>query len=452
MINNIDHITKYNTLSLLPHAANSQFISKQQKLDELNLTKTIIEFAITALNSFIEGNLVLFDAQVGENLCQIRAYKILHLAKKWLHSPISKLKLQEQIKQLKNHQEQIKATVLKWEEDIKESKSFNKNLDGTEDIGSFFERHQAIFELDEDLIFIIVCRFLTHFNIRDNNIPVAIDLKKIASEFNISKYRSKRLMHRYQQLVCKIGCDFIINIAKELPRESNYTDILPSLYKISDEDRVVLPCYIVSDIIFNHAIQEKIPVLLIVNRFDTNQQRYDVIYFYLQEKNGSMKFSLKPCDKYLMQHCMVVSGETYNSDRYDVESPENYISHVLTANPLKLILANTAIHPQYSGKRLESLRENPFHSTLSDCEKFITHEQEKKLVEMQNFAIHAGCSKQNPSIFLLKHIYANTVLNETNKLKSSYTGCAFAATHEKTTYCTIGQIYGRKESIIYKSI
>ncbi len=426
--NNAQLTEKYTILSLLPYSENSQLISKQQKLSDLHITKSVVDFAIDALETFLEGDLAAFDAQVGENLCQIRAYKILHLAKKWLHDPNIKKEFQIQLNQFKDQQLQLNATIMDWEQAVQYAKSYNKNLDGVENTTLFFERHQLVFELNEDFVFLILCRFLTHFNIKNNNIPVAINLGQIATEFSVSKYRAKRFSHLYQQIVCKMGCDFIMHIANNLIIKSVYRKFLPSLLRIADEDRAVLPCFIVSDIIFKHAIQERIPVLFLVTRLkDNNPQPYDVIYFLLQANDSSVGFSLAPCNAHLSKHCLIVTGEVYDISVEAIESSEDYINRVLLETPFKLILANTAIHPQYSGKRLGVFRDNPFHTILSNDKK-----PERDLMAMKHYALNGGCSKQNPSTFFLKHIYANILINEINKLKLMYTGCAYFAAQLKS--------------------
>ena len=72
----------YTLLSLLPYAPNAELLSKHQKIDDLYFIKSVIDFSLTALEAFLLGHLAHFDAQVGENLCQIRAYKVIQLAKK----------------------------------------------------------------------------------------------------------------------------------------------------------------------------------------------------------------------------------------------------------------------------------------------------------------------------------------------------------------------------------
>lgn len=237
-----------------------------------------------------------------------------------------------------------------------------------------------------------------------------------------------------------------------MPLESSYMELLPLLYKIADEGRAVLPCFIVSEIIFNHAIQEKIPTLFISNRFNGHtEQAYDVVYFLLQG-NDNFEFSLIPCKPPLSQPCMVVSGEVYDNPLENIESSRDYIYRVLSESPLKLILANTAIHPQYSGKLLEQFRDNPFHAIHSDGNKPALSKQEINLACMQQFAQTMGCSKQNPTTFFLKHIYANTINNEINKLESNYTGCAYSIAGEILPIpYTTGHIYEKEGAFSFKS-
>ncbi|MBA2651054.1 MAG: hypothetical protein H0U73_02095 [Tatlockia sp.] len=424
---------KFTILSLLHYMNNAQLTSKKQKMDDLYLTQKIVDLSIIALNFFLKEKLIAFDAQVGENLCQIRAYRILHLAKEWLHNPFMKLEFQKKIDTLIKYQAHLQNVVAEWEQAIQLSKSFNKNLDGHENITDFFARHDLAFDLNEEFIFIIACYFLTHFNIRDNNnIPVAINLKQIADELTISKHKAKRLSHHYQQLICQLGCEFIMQIASELP-SNGHMEILPSLYKIADENRAVLPCHIVSEILFHHAILEKIPVLLKVARFCANHSKpYDtVLFLLLGKKENKNQFSLIPCNQNCTQNCLVVSGEVHDKKGNARETTKNYITRFLKETPLKLILANTAIHPQYSGKCLEAFKDNPFNTILLDSKLVCSEKWGENLALMQSFALNAGCSQQTPTTFFLRHVYANIIDNELNEVGSTHTGCAYKAIGKK---------------------
>lgn len=406
-----------NILSLLPYSEHAELGSKLQKLGVLYLLNSILDLSITGLECFEKGQLLQFDAQVGENLCQIRAYKILYFWRKRFQNACVEKKILRAIDNLKKYKAKLKSNIYSWENAIKLIATFDKTLDSTECIIDFLQKNQLFFKLENDFVFIITCFFLTRFNIRKENIPIAIDLKLISNELNISKYRAKRLMHKYQQIVSKLGCDFVIMIAKELSFK-NYSHVLPKLYQVSDEDRAVLPCYLVSEIIFYHCIQEKFPVFFIIKRLTNRGESGEIINLLLIGKN-KMEFSLESCKSYLSHHCIVVSGEMHYDAINSGESVEKYVNRVLEENPLKLILANMAMHPQYAGKKLEALRDNPFSLIHSDANSANEDNFKKDFMDMKQFAIKVGCSMQNPRTFLLRHIYTSKVSDEIQRLAST---------------------------------
>ncbi|KTC87750.1 MULTISPECIES: hypothetical protein [Legionella] len=411
-----------NILFLLPYAENAALVNKHQKIDDLYLIRAIVDFSIRALELFIDGNLQAFDPQIGENLCQIRAYKLFHLSKKWLSSAEAFAEFHHEIERFKRYKLQIEDVICEWENAIKQAVVYNKQLDGVEKISGFLSRHQLLFNLQQEFAFIIACNFLTHFNIRKDDVPIAMNLEHITREFHISKYRARRLTYRYQQLICRLGCLFIQNIAQELPAELGYTDILPKLCLISDEDRMVLPCYTVSQIIFYHSIQKKIPVLLLVQRIPQSSAfKSDLVYFLLVGKEGTNDYDLVNSSSQPLDYCMVIAGEIV----YEQESIEHYIQRVLKESPLKIILANTAIHPQYSGKRLETFRNNPF-LLISDSNQ-IAAQHRDNLMNLRRYALESGCSQENRTLFFLRHIYATKLKDEIKQLQLKYQGEAHDA-------------------------
>lgn len=419
-------IKKYNILSLLPYTEDSELINKNHKLNDLYFIKSVVDIALMAMKSFMSEDLTLFDAQVGENLCQIRAYKILHLGLKYLKSTDSKEKFCTEINILKVYKNHLENVIIQWENTITHSFSYNKSLDGKENISNFLDRHHLHLDLTEDVVFIISCFFLTHFSIRNDGVPAAINLNFISRELHISKYRSKRLTHKYQLLVCQLGCDFVMQISGDLSSAFGYQIMLSKLYQISDEDRVVLPCYIASEVVLHHAIIQKHPILFIINRINPDGNIHDVVYFTLIGHDNEFNFLLVSADDYLSQHCVVISGLMYINNDVD-DSLNSYIDLVVRETPLKLILANTASHPQYSGKRLEAFSVNPFLIIPYDYEQDVKKIYEKKLLNLQRFAITDGCSKENPTMFFLKHVYASKVVNEIDRLKKTHVNCVYSA-------------------------
>jgi hypothetical protein len=329
-----NNLGQFNILSLLPYTECAQLINKKQKLDDLYFFKSVIDFSIKGLEQFIQGHLSQFDAQAGENLCQIRAYRIIYIWKGILNSAHLENKFIEKINAIKEYQIKLDSVISKWKEAIERTNFYNKELDEAENINSFLDKNNIFLELDEDIVFVISCFFLTYFNIRSENIPVAIDLSFISKELNISKYRAKRLTHKYQQTVCKLGCDFIMKISGELNKNPNYFEILSKLHQVSDEGRIVLPCYIASEIIFHHCIKEKIPIFLCVNRKNSDsKEAKDIVYFLLVSKGEKKHFSLVPCAEYLTSYCMVISGDM----EVDLLGyPQEYVLSFLEEDPLKL--------------------------------------------------------------------------------------------------------------------
>ncbi|KTD24075.1 hypothetical protein [Legionella maceachernii] len=413
MMNSIIEPTtrRYDIFSLLPYAENTVLLNRKQKIDLLYLIKKIIDLSLVSFDFFYKGILHKFDAQIGENLCQVRAYKILHLQNKWMNNDFVKQEFFRKTKEIKDYKQKIEDAVTTWEDNNKKTK-YDNNCDKKETIKNFIERNQLSIQLNEDYMFIIICYFLTYFSIRDEGLPVAIDLELIAQKFNISKYKAKKIVHMYQLHASEIGCVFVLNIAEELPTVFEYPKILSKVYRIADEDRAVLPCYLVSHVIFSHCVQEKTFILFIVHQ----KKLKSVLYFLLLGK-GKNSLSLFSHKNYLTQQCLVVSGEMLENN-----PDTSYLSisrEILKKNPLRLILANTAAHPQYAGTRLQAFRDNPF-ILLSPEEKGY---HEESLLEMQRFAIQEGCSKINPTVFYLKHIYASQVGREITWLHENNQSC-----------------------------
>ncbi|MDR3502133.1 MAG: hypothetical protein P4L79_06070 [Legionella sp.] len=407
-------------LALLPYSTEeAELLHKKQKLDNLYFLNVIVTLTITALESFLNGQLSAFDAQVGENLCQIRAYKILHLCYKWLHSERALNQFKEELEKIKTYKAHLTQLIAHWEDNVKHSVTYNKDLDAPEKIATFLNRHQLLISLHSEIVFIILSWFLTHFNVREDHIPIAINLEYIARELKISKYRAKRLTHKYQQLICKLGCDFIITISQALPDTWRLGELLPLVCKIADENRAVLPCYISSEVIFHHNILQKIPMILIIKRYDNLQKLVDIIYFLI-EGNELKQYNLVQQIDLAMPYCLVVRGLVLNA----TETISSYIQRIMQISPLTIILANTASHPQYSGKRLQNLREDPYRDLETNE---LTTMHQARFNEMKKVALAEGCSKENQTTFFLKHIYASQLRSEIEHLESQYVNLAFNA-------------------------
>lgn len=393
-------------LYLLPYSEHTVLSDKSQKLSDLYFIKSVFGYSMIALERFMLGDLSLFDAQVGENLCQVRAYKILQLSKKYHNSTSSRQSLIDRHTALKAYNSHLEQVITDWKKAIQVSHHYHKSLDKKEGMHAFLKRHDLFCVLNEDIIFIVACYFLAHFNIHREDILGTINLAMIADELNISKYKANRLKHKYQSLVCKLGCNFILTIAPDLKERVDY-GILPQLYKIADENRAVLPCLMVTEVILYHCLQESIPIFLIIRR-KVAENLQDVIYAVLgADTNRDTLFPVL-ASQYLEQPCLVISGHVKLPN---FEMPSIYWKRLVKMPLLTVILANTASHPQYSGEKLIPFKENPFANLTT-----YPLQHAENLINLRQIALQEGCSQENQSMFFLRHIYASQVATEIKKI------------------------------------
>lgn len=407
---------RYNTLSLVTRNNKSQVINKTHKAAILDFLYQIVDLSIIAHETFINGDLNAFDAQVGENLCQIRAYKIITLK-----TNTNKSLFFDELTNVKKYKKKIANTFV-----------FNEIIDKNEVIESFFYKAGLLVELSENFMFILISFFLARFSIKKENIPVIIDLDGISKSFNISRNKAKRLTHNYQMLLSEMGCRFIIELSAQIFPELNYRAILMKTYKISDENRHVLPCFLVTEVVFYHAIKNKIPIVFIVKR-QSSQASEEIVYFsFLQDRN-TLKVHLICPEDYIHQYGLVVYGLSC-AEGTEIEDKNSYIKKVLAADPMTLLFANAASHIQFSGKTLEKFKTNPYQDIdMSYCR---TEQHHKHTLDyMRKYAVSAGCSEVNQKLFFVRHIYADQISGIINKMRINY---------DEKAYCAY-QIYNEEE-------
>ncbi len=417
----------FNTLSLLPFLESSRVVNKAQKDKLLHLLNSIIAIAIVGLEAFMGENLMEFDAQVGENLCQVRAYKIITLSKKWLCTPSARQALLMELDKLLAFKKQVEKIISNWEADMSLAFQYEKNLDTAEYVKIFLKRHGLFITLNEDVVYLAACYFLSSFSVRNNNILYSISLSRIANELGISKYQAKRLVHKYQLIVCKLGCDFIKHIAHSLPRYKDYGDIFSVLTIKADDERMVLPCYMISKILFSHATINDTPIFLSVHRVqENNPDIFDVIYFLIIEKEKKQVI-VAPYLYHLLDFCIAIEAEVHYPSLKEIESASKYLDRLLKIDPINALLANTAMHPQYSGERLESLKDNPYSLLVRPGFKKEKDYQEQSLNSMRQFAEEHGCCKKIASTLFMRHVYASKVRDQVHHLHSRYEGKVYDA-------------------------
>lgn len=415
--NSITHsYIKSNVFDLLPFSEQSQLISKDQKGKFLNLLHSIVSIVRMGLITFQEGHFNKFDAQVGENLCQMRAYYITFLAQKYLCLESKKSLFQSKIDLLSDYQKIIEDTIKQWNNKVQCTSKYDKDLDSIESAKEFMKRKELFIELNEDITYLAACYFLAHFSTKINGILQSISLTQIAEELFVSKSQAKKIVQKLQNTICKLGFDFICQSLDNLPLLNHYKKLLPDLLKDSGDARLVLPCFAVSEIIFQHALYTQIPIFLSVSRIGDYLSSQEVIYCLLIGDHFGNSI-LADYEEHWSDPCVVIEAEVNYGKARSVESAKEYTKRLLLNNPVRYLLANTAMHPQYAGLPLQHLADDPYLMISNSLDK---KQAEKSFNLMKEFAKDVGCHKNNASTLFMKHAYSSIIKNQIDGLQQNF--------------------------------
>ncbi len=419
-------IVLYSCIELLPQSSNTQIPNHVKGSKILWILEKIIEHMIEALKSFfISQKYYEFDPHVGETACQIRAYHIFELS-----CLIKKYKIN--IKNKLHSLENLKKIILVEIERLQSSES--KKIKGLKPVSLevFLVKQQFFVTFNSLEIYLFLCRFLSIYKIFDKYQEPIINYPLLCRNLEINKNLARKIIHQYQIKLSKISCDKILGATKK-----NYEFILSYKYlsqflHLDDDGRNVLPCYLVTKVLLK-CLQKKDNVILIVCKRKNHFGMIDNIVLPFKF-NSQGEFAYFPTDKIEKKQnrpCYVIEG-IVNYERNNIEPEKSYISRFLKTGLKKIILANMAIHPQYSGKKLYKLSINPFHYKKNNINKK-TCQIEKEFSIMRKTAKLIGCSYENPKLFYIKHIYCDNLVRHTTTINNS----KFIMNHNNTSQTLI---------------
>lgn len=401
-------------LSLMPH--NSLIVIKDivKKINYIDLMINLLKEFQRSLNYFENNKLNQFDAQVGETLCQIRAYKIYSL--RVYSSPAFFSSLRELKNNLDSTIGRLELEANQYQQFLKMHKSERPEYIRTPiTLIDLFSNLGCLISIPEDAIYIFVSYFLCQYHIVDSdNIPVTIDYKKIATHLSLSRSYSKKLGHFYQKLLSEQSCHFVFELLDQLPGKNELQRILPQLHLKSDEGRMVLPCYCVTEIIVLHMIKKSANLLLIVDVVIENSR--ERVTYYLKGSRDTNNFELTH-HMNSKEPCVVMYGSHLTNNLLFKETLQ---AELLSFGIKETILSNNASHPQYSGETLKAFQYDPFQvlmaekgNLLSQFDIFLIKKLSTELLKQKQAAEEMGCTANNQSLFLLKHVFCDIVNNYT---------------------------------------
>jgi len=397
-------------------------------ISDRTLQKSILKYYDFMLQELIEILEVFFirkkigfcDPHVGEASCQIRAYKNIIIARENRYSADE---IQQHLAYLANIHEKTHLLI----EKIEQKKS--NHLAEKETLEEFLENNALLFDLPKDFFYLVQGRVLSIFSIRDTfiNLSLAIDYNKFCQLSGLSLSVCKNTVSYFQKNLSKESCDFILSLLEHFPDKEMNTLSCDYLRITDNRKRELLPCYENVSIILKHASYNHVPLCFIIYRCDQQLNIIDRLALLFLPTENTWLLSQHLLSNYLKEPSLIIEGITVYSENSQ-ESKEDFLKRFIKAGSINILLANMAAHPQYVGKELEQLREDPYSALLdessvhySDCLHHTTKgpvkpeiadillKKASELKKMQLLAQTIGCNESNPTLFLAKHICSNTL-------------------------------------------
>lgn len=384
----MDHIqNNYSILNLLPYEKDVILNNCDFELRILSLCKFFYHILCEALEAFfIEKNLLMFDAHVGENSCQIRAAFLVELSLKYKNIDSSFYN---------NHIDIIKKKLALIDFIITDvstdayRRSFDKKFVM---LKSYLVDMNIIHKFSYDIYILGMLYFLTKYRGFDKNENIYIDYKLIAM---FTKQLSRKMVHIYQIALSKYSVDYIKNISLDyFPRQ-----IFDTLVQRDDDDRFVLPCFFMNKIIMNRLVYLNINIAVFVR--DSTGKTHCYVFKYNACRSRYVYASEQLLSDLREPHYVihVTAALEYNA----LEKMFRYL------NLENFIDQKMAVHPQYGGLKLQALKNNPYsrNGVLKEMQMtqraFLNH----KINSRQQLGNEAGYNLLN-----IKHMFADIALNQ----------------------------------------
>lgn len=254
--------------------------------------------------------------------------------------------------------------------------------------------------------------FLTRFSGKTSAGFTFMDYQHLYNELNCSKRIIKKVIRYQQAALSEHSCQSIFYWHAENADNSLPINLFKKMMLRDDDNRQVLPYYYFTQVLWYNLIKHQYPVLVVINRY--SQRKLDTIYLPFLYSVESQTWKLQHSyNSSLQQAYFVIEGEMRYTKKILIESREEYKNRFTQTGLNLIIMANMAQHPQYSGSKLYSVKNNPFNELkLNAEEEKIAYNEKQSLMRMKDIALQKGCCQENPSLFFIKHIYCDILNNK----------------------------------------
>jgi hypothetical protein len=306
---------KTTSLCLLHQEPTALLTTTEMKLKVLVNLSYFIKEAVIALKTFQERKFEKFDPHVGETSCQIRAYMMFLLQSKLRDKNYVSI-LKKELKKLEALHRLAMQQIVDFQLVLNQKNNrHTSNVFNHEELRAFLQAKHLVFTLSDDAKFLMQSYFLTKFKGKTLAGDSYIDHEKICQEMNISKKLSRKIVHYYQTQLAGNSTDFIFKLLTDLPEYYNLSFTLKKLNFKDDDERSVLPCYLVIKILLQHMIKQECPILIVAKRqYHENEHDTVCLLFEPQQASSDYYLALNIDDNAVMQSylmykpCMVIES------------------------------------------------------------------------------------------------------------------------------------------------
>lgn len=400
----LSNVSGISLLDLLPQDKET-FLNK----DNFPVIAQLLTFFIQELKQslkafFIDREYSKFDPHVGDTACHIRAYHILHLsrlsAKELL---LNGALVSKRLKEIEALEQQFQ----KWIQILTVQDYKNKKL---KDI---FEPQFLGFKCSSTELFLLQAYFLTRFMCISKNVTYSyLDTDRIFKETHLKKNAARLLILKFQKNVSQCSMDLFTDLLKKsslsylkLPQKDRSTII-----NYDEYNRKVMPAFVAMEIILENLLKNSMGIILSVQR-RVNKNNIDRINLFWDVNKEKTAFTMQDLI-HINPSCpyYVIYGFVDYPSEASVESVEVYLAKMQSYGPEKIMLANLAAHPQFSGTKFSQFKEQCFIS-FNPSPALLNLNQRKELFA-SIAQIDGFCSLYSKS-FYARHAYCDVPMQLT---------------------------------------
>lgn len=336
-----------------------------------------------AMQAFLEGELNKFDPLVGENSCQIRAIRMALIASK----------ISFDIMNVLGRVGMSKKFILDLIESVEDPSICSKSLK------HFLKCYNLDIPLNEDAVFLIKSYILSKVKVGEESQDLRKKertvSKKIKEFTPVGSTFADDLIRFLRQKLSKSSSSFIQKVSACPLLDSCIEDIIREFTALH-KGLHITPFYWMTKVFLHHAQVSKIPIVVLAEQFAQDLENQVLEKTTLFFRPSSSGYQLTSRDHLSLDEPIIVFIVASCRNASDFPSLEDWERDLTELSLEDLVLACNAAHRQCPDPVIDQLLKE-----IED-EEFLYH-----LEKSQEW----GCHMENPSRFILRHIYCDHLKN-----------------------------------------